>query len=68
MPSRKPAVPIGSPERMRRTDWRSPGRGSSSEDLDTWTREELFARAEQIELPGRHAMTRRQLIDELRRP
>lgn len=41
-------------------------REGATTDLDTWTHEELFARARLVELPGRSHMTRRELIEALR--
>jgi len=35
-------------------------------DPETWTYEELYARARTLQLPGCGRMTRRQLIEELR--
>jgi len=41
-------------------------RAAAGTDPETWTYEELYARARALHLPGCGGMTRRQLIDELR--
>ena len=56
---RHPALRYGR-ERAR------PSRALAGTDPETWTYEELFARARALHLPGCGRMTRRELIDELR--
>lgn len=41
-------------------------RGGESSSYDEWTRDDLYTRAQELEIPGRSSMTRDELITALR--
>ena len=57
--------PDGTMIGMRRTD-SNPRRGARPGSLEDLTREELYARAQEAEIPGRSEMSKQELVDALR--
>ncbi|WP_291478000.1 Rho termination factor N-terminal domain-containing protein [Corynebacterium sp.] len=42
-------------------------RGGRSPSYDEWTRDDLYRRAQELEIPGRSSMTKDELVEALRR-